>query len=63
MEESIEEEAKWIAEGILKCNTDHWHSGCRIPALFSQYLEVHGQFFLCYTQLMIIVGLCLDSGK
>ena len=63
MEESIEEEAEWIAEKTLKCNDDHWHSGCRIPALFSQYLEVHGQFFLCYTQLMIIVGLCLDSGK
>ena len=25
--------------------------------------ETFGQFFLCYVQLMIIVGLCLDGGK
>ena len=25
--------------------------------------EIFGQFFLCYVQLMIIVGLCLDGGK
>ena len=25
--------------------------------------EVYGQFFFCYVQLMIIVGLCLDGGK
>ena len=53
-----------IAEGGgMTCDADHWHSGCRILGLISQYVEVHGQFFLCYTQLMIIVGLCLDSGN
>ena len=47
-----------------ECNEwEFWN--CEFPGFYriSGFIIIQGQFFLCYTQLMIIVGLCLDSGK
>ena len=53
-----EEEEAWVNQTIWTYpeSIDHKVFKWALP-------ETFGQFFLCYVQLMIIVGLCLDGGK
>ena len=53
-----EEEEAWVNHTIWTYpeSIDHKVFKWALP-------ETFGQFFLCYVQLMIIVGLCLDGGK